>query len=119
MTKKQNIAKPEGSKATKPRGSKPPKYITPKDVKSTPVLTSKSSVSVNPLQPPVAIVETLPLTDMDYKIVDPILDINLVEIHNWFYDKFLEKDEMPIWEAHFRKFLVPLTHPRQYLVILC
>ena len=119
MTKKQITTRPGGSKPTNPGGSKPPKSVTPKAVKSTPILTAKSTISVNPLQPPIAIVETLPLTNMDYKIVDLVVELNLLEIYNWCYDKYLDKDEMPIWEAHFRKYLVPLTHPRQYLVILC
>ena len=111
MTKKQIT--------TKPGGSKPPNSITSKPVKSTPVLTTKSTVSVNPLQPPVAAEETLPLTDMDYKIVDPVVEFNLLEIHNWCYDKYLDKDEMPIWETHLPQYVVPLTHPRKYLVSPC
>ena len=119
MTKNQIIAKPGGSKLTKPGGYKPPKLVTPKDVKSTPALTAKSVVSVNPLQPPVAAEETLPFTDMDYKIVDPVVEFNLFEIHNWCYDKYLDKDEMPILETHLSQYVVPLTHPGQDLVILC
>lgn len=96
MTKKKITAKPRGSKPTKPGGSKPPKSVTPKAIKSTPTLTAKSTLSVNPLQPPVAAKEILPLTDMDYKIVDHVVEFNLLEIHNWCYDKYLDKDEIPI-----------------------
>ena len=119
MTKKKILVKAGGSKPTKPRGSKPPKPVTPKDIKATLALTAKSNVSVNPLQPPVVAEEIIPLTDMDYKIVDPMVEFKLLEIHNWCYDKYLDKDEMPIWETHFPQYVVPLTHPGQDLVRLC
>ena len=119
MTKKQITVKAGGSKPTKPGGSKPPKPVTPKEVKAIPALTAKSNVSVNPLQPPVAAEETIPLTDMDYKIADPLVEFNFLEIQNWCYDNYLDKDEMPIWETYLPKYVVPLTHPAQDLVRLC
>ena len=75
MLKKQSTRKPEGFKAPKPKGSKAPN--------STLVITSKSTISVNHLQLPVVAVESLPLTDVDYKIVDPVVEFNLLDIHNW------------------------------------
>ena len=57
MTKKKSKRKPVGSKTLKSEGSKAPK--------PTPVITAKFSAIVNPLQPPVVVVERLPLTDVD------------------------------------------------------
>ena len=56
---------------------------------------------------------------MDYKIADPVVEFNLLEIHNWCFDKFLDKDEIPIWETNLPKYVVPVTHPGQDLVRLC
>ena len=57
MSKKQSSSNPEGSKVPK----------------STLVMTSKTVIVVNPLQPPVIDIEHIPLADTDYKIVDPIV----------------------------------------------
>ena len=65
MTKKKSTRKTVRSKTIKFEGSKAPK--------PTPVITTKSAATVNPLQPPVVVVESLPLTNVDYKIVDPIV----------------------------------------------
>ena len=111
MTKKKSKRKPVGSKTLKSEGSKAPK--------PTPVITAKSVATVNPLQPPVVAVESLPLTDVEYKIVDPVVEFNLLDIHNWCYEKYLDKDEIPIWETHLPKYIVPLTHPGQALIRLC
>ena len=119
MTKKQMASKAGGSKRVKLGGSKPPKSEASKAIKSTPALTAKTTVSVNPLQPPVLTVETIPLTEMDYKIADPVVEFNLLEIHNLCYDKYLDKDEMPIWETNLPTYVVPVTHPGQDLVRLC
>ena len=103
MTKKQSTSKPVRSKTLKSEGFKAPK--------PTPVITAKSAAIVNPLQPPVFVVESLPLTDVDYKIVDSVVEFNLLDIHNWCYEKYLDKDEMPICETHLPKYIVPLAHP--------
>ena len=112
-------SKAGGSKPIKPGGSKPPKLEASKAIKSTSALIAKTTMSVNPLQPPIPTVETIPLTDMDYKIADPVVEFNILEIHNWCFDKFLDKDEMPIWETNLPKYVVPVTHPGQDLVRLC
>ena len=111
MTKKQNTSKPVRSKTLKTEGSKAPK--------PTPVITTKSAATVNPLQPPVVVVESLPLTDVDYKIVDLVVEFNLLDIHSWCYEKYLDKDEIPIWEIHLPKYIVPLTYPSQDIIRLC
>ena len=111
MNKKQSTRKPIRSKTLKYEGSKAPI--------PTPVITAKSAATVNPLEPPVVVVESLPLTNVDYKIIDPVVEFNLLDIHNWCYEKYLDKDEIPIWETHFPKYIVPLTHPGQDLIRLC
>ena len=119
MTKKQITPKFGGPKASKHVGAKPPKSEAAKAPKSTPALTAKTTVSVNPLQPPVSTEEIIPLIDVDYKIVDPVIEFNLLEVHNWCHEKFLDKDDMPIWETNLPKYVVPLTHPGQDLITLC
>ena len=57
--------------------------------------------------------ESIPLTDLDYKIVDPVIEFNFLDIHNWCYEKYLDKDDIPIWETRFPKYIVSLTHPSQ------
>ena len=94
MTKKQMTPKAGGSRPVKPGGSKPPKSEVAKAPKSTPALTAKTTVFVNPLQPPVSTEEIIPLTDVDYKIVDPVVELKLLEVHNWCYEKFLDKDDI-------------------------
>ena len=66
MPKKQSSSNPEGSKVTK----------------SILAMTSKTAIIVNPLQPPVIDIEHIPLADIDYKIADPIVEFNLLDIHN-------------------------------------
>ena len=56
---------------------------------------------------------------MDYKIADHVVEFNLLEIHNWCFDKFLDNDEMPIWDTNLPKYIVPVTHLGQDLVRLC
>ena len=77
MPKKQSTSKPEGSKVPKP----------------TPAMTSNTTIVVNPLQPPVIDIEHIPLADTDYKISDPIVEFNLLDIHNWCYEKYLYDQE--------------------------
>ena len=96
MTKKQITPKAGGSKPAKPGGSKPPKSEVVKAPKSTPAITAKTIVTVNPVQPPVSTEEIIPLVDVDYKIVDPVIEFNLLEVHNWCHEMFLDKEEMPL-----------------------
>ena len=49
--------------------------------KSTPAESSKTDIIVNPLQPPVVNIEHIPLADVDYKITDPIVEFNLLDLH--------------------------------------
>ena len=43
----------------------------------------KSTIVINPLQPPVVDVEHTPLAYVDSKITDPITEFNLLELHYW------------------------------------
>ena len=65
---------PKNQSSSNPEGSKVPK--------STPAMTSKTVIVVNPLQTPVIDIEHIPLADIDYKIADPIVEFNLLDIHN-------------------------------------
>ena len=103
MSKKQGKGKLEVSKAPKP----------------TPAISAKSTITVNPLQPPVVATENISLTDLDYKILDPVVEFNLMDIHRWCYEKYLDKDDIPIWETHLPKYIVPVTHPGQDFIRLC
>ena len=96
MTKKQITPKARGSKSAKSGGSKPPRSEALKAPKSTPATIAKTFVTVNPLQPPVSTEEVIPLVDVDYKIVDPQVELNLLEVHNWCHENFLDKEEMPL-----------------------
>ena len=75
-------SKAGGSKPIKPGGSKPHKSEALEAIKSTLAITAKTTMSVNPFQPPMPTVEILPLTNMDYKIADPVVQFNLLDIHN-------------------------------------
>lgn len=104
MPKKQSVSKPEGSKTPKP----------------TPAMTPNTSIVVNPLQPPVVDIEHIPLDDIDYKITDPIVEFNLLDIHNQCFEKPLDdNEEVHIWESNLPKYVVPLTHPCQEIIRLC
>ena len=58
--------------------------------KSNPSMPSKTTIVVKPLQPLVVDVEHTPLVDIDYKIVDPVIEFNLLELHCWSLKKSLD-----------------------------
>ena len=96
MPKKQSSSKHEASKVPKP----------------TPTMTSKTVIVVNPLQSPCIDIEHVPLADVDYKIAYPIVEFNLLDIHNWCYENSLDDQEsIHILESHLPKYVFPLTHP--------
>ena len=66
MPKKQSVNKSKGSKTPKP----------------TLAMTPNTAIVVNPLQSPVVDIEHIPLADIDYKIADPIVEFNLLDIQN-------------------------------------
>ena len=83
-------------------------------------MTSKTTIVVIHLQPPVVDIEHTPLAYIYYKIADLIVEFNLLDIHNWSYEKSLDYEgEVQIWESHFPKCVVPLTHPCQEVIRLC
>ena len=59
------------------------------------------------------------MTDTDYKIADPVVEFNLLDIHNWCFEKYLDKYEILIWETHLPKYVVPVTHLGQEVIRLC
>ena len=64
--------------------------------------------------------EQIPLADIDYKIADPIVEFNLLDIHNQCFEKYLDDHEdVHIWESNLPKYVVPLTHPFQEIIRLC
>ena len=77
MTKKQVTPKFGGPKASKPVTAKLPKPESSKFNKPTPALIADSTEVVRPLQPPVSFEENIHLTDLDYKIVDTVVEFNL------------------------------------------
>ena len=75
-------------------------------------MASKSTIVINPLQPPVVYVEHTPLADVDFKITDPMTEFILLELHCWSQEKSLDQtDDVCSWESNFPKYVVPHTHP--------
>ena len=83
-------------------------------------MASKSTIVINPLQPPVVDVEHTPLADVDFKITDPITKFNLLELHCWSQEKSLDQgDDVFIWESIFPKYVVTHTHQCPKAIRLC
>ena len=62
-------------------------------------MSSKTVIIVNPLQPHVVDIEHTPLEDEDYKIADPVVEFNLLDLNYWSYEKSLDHvAEVQIWE---------------------
>ena len=49
--------------------------------KSNPTVSSKNTIVVNPLQPPVVDIEHTPLADVDYKIEYSVIEFNILDLH--------------------------------------
>ena len=83
-------------------------------------MSSKTSIIINPLQPPVVDIEHTPLADVDYKIVDPVVEFTLFDLHCWSYEKSLDQvEEVQIWESNLPKYVVPITHQCPEVIRLC
>ena len=88
--------------------------------KSNPAVTSKTTIVVNPLQPPIVDIEHTPLADVDYKIADPVVEFNLLDLHCWSYENSLDQvEEVQIWESNLPKYVVPLTHQCLEVTRMC
>ena len=96
MTKKKVTPKSGGPKAPKSVSAKLPKPESSNINKHTLALTTNSTEVVRPLQPPISTEESSPLTYLDYKIVDAAVEFNLLDIHNWCHEKFLDKNKNDI-----------------------
>ena len=77
-------------------------------------MASKHTIVINPLQNPIVDVEHTPLADVDYKITDPIIEFNLLDLHCWSLEKYLDQEE-----SNFPKYVVPHTHQCPEVIILC
>lgn len=83
-------------------------------------MASQSFLNLNPLQPPVADVEHLPLANKDFKIVDVVTDSNLLELHYWSDDKFIDQaDDIHLWDSNLPKYAFPHTYQFRNLIRLC
>ena len=88
--------------------------------KSTPEILSKATIIVNPLQTPVVDIEHIPLVDVDYKIIDLVVEFNLLDLHYWSYEKSLDQvEEVQIWESKLPKYVIPLTHQCPEVIRMC
>ena len=83
-------------------------------------MNPNTAIVVNPLEPPVFYIEHIPIVDINYKIVDLVVEFNLLDIHNWCFEKSLDdQEDVHIWESNLPKYVVPLTHPCQEFIRLC
>jgi len=83
-------------------------------------MASQSILIVNPLQPPIADVEHLPLADKDYNIIDTMTDSNLLELHYWSHDKYTDQvDDIHLWESNLPKYIFPQTYLFPEIIRLC
>ena len=106
MTKKQVTPKAGGLKPQKKPSAKIPQPESSKIDKPTLVLTADSTeLVVRPIQPPVISQENSPLVDLDYRIMDPSLEFNLLDVYNWCFGNSVEKDDkdIPVWDSNFPK----------------
>jgi len=82
-------------------------------------MASQSILNVNPLQPPVADVKHLPLTDKDFKIIDTMTDSNLLEHHCLNHEKFIDQaDDNHLWDSKLPKYSFRRTYQCPELIIL-
>ena len=119
--KKQVTPKSGGPKPQKKASAKIPQPESFKLDKLTPALTADSTEVVRPVQPPVTSQENSPLVDLDYRILDPLVEFNLLDVYNWCFGKSVEKGDkdIPIWDSNLQKYIVPLTHSTPDFVRLC
>ena len=73
-------------------------------------MASQSILSINPLQPHVLDVDHTPLADKDFKISDTVTDFNLLELHCWSHDKFIDQaHDIHLWDSNLPKYIFPQT----------
>ena len=83
-------------------------------------MASKSIINVNPLQPPVIDVEHNPLADKYFKINDTVIDFNLLELHCWSHDKFIDQaDDILLCDSNLPKYIFPQTFQVLEIIRLC
>lgn len=121
MTKKQVTPKSGGPKPQKKASAKIPQLESSKLDKPTRALMAESTEVFRPVQPPVISQESSPLVDLDYRIYDPSVEFNLLDVYKWCFGKYVEKNDknIPIWDSNFPKYIVPLIHSAPDFVRLC
>ena len=82
MTKKQVTPKSRGLKPQKKASAKITQSEPSKLDKPTPALTDESTEVVRPVQPLVTSQENSALVDLDYRILDPSVEFNLLDVYN-------------------------------------
>ena len=93
MTKKQVTPKNGGPKYLNKSSAKIPQPMSFKIDKPTPLLMADSAEVVRPVHLPVISLENNPLVDLDYRILDPNVEFNLLDVYNWCYGKSVEKGD--------------------------
>ena len=96
MTKKQVTPKSGGPKPQKKASTKIPQPESFKLDKPTPALTANSTEVFRPVQTPVTSQENSPLVDLDYRILDRSVELNLLDVYNWCFRKYVEKYDKDI-----------------------
>ena len=83
-------------------------------------MSSKTTIVVNPLQPPVVDIEHTPLANVDCRIANLVIEFNQLDIHYWIFENSLDQtEEIQIWESNLPKYVVPVTHSFPEVVRLC
>ena len=73
-------------------------------------MASQSIQNINPLQPPVVDVDHTDLVDKDFKTNDTVTNFNLLELHCWSHDKFIDQeDDIHLWDSNFPKYIFSQT----------
>jgi hypothetical protein len=65
----------------------------------------------NLILPPPFNLDHIPLTNKDYKVIEPRCEFDFFELHSWIKDIFLnQSDEIGLWESNFPLYISPQTH---------
>ena len=121
MKKKQVTPKSGGPKPQKKASIKIPQPESSKLDKPTPAVIADSTEVLRLVQPPVTSQENSLLVELDYKILDPSVEFNLLDVYNQCFGKSVEKNDKVtlVWDSNMPKYIVPLTHSAPYFVRLC
>ena len=60
------------------------------------------------------------LADKHFKINDTVTDFNLLDIHYWSHDKFIDQDDdTHLWDSNLPRYIFPRTFQFQEIIRLC